>query len=71
MGTVRIFTPPIRSGAPPSSVLMCADSAAITAPQRGSIACRATTFAPVPLNVGYTSTGALRVWLRDSCSAAV
>ncbi len=32
--TVRSFRPPMRSGAPPSSTLMCALSAQITAPQR-------------------------------------
>ncbi|KRB75172.1 hypothetical protein ASE03_14150 [Kitasatospora sp. Root187] len=49
------LSPAIFSGAPHSSTLMWADSAAITAPQRGSRACRATTLAPVPLKTGYAS----------------
>ena len=49
--------PPTFSGAPPSSLLMWAVDAAITAPQPGSIDCSAVTFAPVPLKTGKTSTG--------------
>lgn len=45
----------MRSGAPPSSTLMCADSAQITEPQRSVSAWRATTLAPVPLKTGNAS----------------
>ena len=49
---------PIRSGAPPSSVLMWAVSAQTTAPQRGRSAWRATTLAPVPLKTGHVTAPA-------------
>ena len=39
--TVSSLMPPTRSGAPPSSELMCAVDALMTAPQRGSIDCSA------------------------------
>ena len=55
VGTVSSLRPPIRSGAPPSSTLMCADSAQITAPQRSVSAWSAVTFAPVPLKTGKAS----------------
>ena len=44
--------PPIRSGAPFSSVWMCAVSAQTTAPHRGRTDCSDSTLAPVPLNTG-------------------
>ena len=47
--------PATRSGAPASSVWMCAVAVHTTAPHRGSIDCRPTTFAPVPLNTGNAS----------------
>ena len=56
VGTVSSLMPATRSGAPPSSTLMWAVDAAITAPQRGSIDCSPTTLAPVPLNTGNAST---------------
>jgi hypothetical protein len=52
VGTVSSLTPATLSGAPHSSTLMCAVSAATTADQRRVIADRLTTFAPVPLNTG-------------------
>lgn len=55
VGTVSSLRPPTRSGAPPSSTLMWADSAQITAPQRSVIAWRETTLAPVPLKTGKAS----------------
>ena len=64
--------PPTRSGAPFSSVLMCAVSAQITAPQRGSIDCSDSTFAPVPLKTGKTSTSVAEVLGHHArCSRAV
>jgi hypothetical protein len=71
VGTPRIFIPPMRSGAPCSSVLMCAVVAATTAPQRGSIDCSAVTLAPVPLNTGYTSSGPPSCSVSTSRSRAV
>ncbi len=55
VGTVKSLRPLTRSGAPPSSVWMCAVPLAMTAPQRGMSAVSASTFAPVPLNTGNTS----------------
>lgn len=55
VGTVSSLRPPIRSGAPPSSTLMWADSAQITAPHRSVSAWSAVTLAPVPLNTGKAS----------------
>jgi len=52
VNSFRLLT---RSGAPPSSVWMCAVPLAITAPQRGMSAVSASTFAPVPLKTGNTS----------------
>ena len=63
--------PPTRSGAPPSSELMCAVDALITAPQRGSIDCRPVTFAPVPLNTGNASTPSPKCCANTSCSRSV
>ncbi len=55
VGTVKSLRPLTRSGAPPSSVWMWAVPLAMTAPQRGMSAVRASTFAPVPLKTGKTS----------------
>ena len=63
--------PPTRSGAPPSSELMCAVFAEITAPQRGSIDCSAVTFAPVPLNTGNASTPLPKCCTNTSCRRSV
>lgn len=63
VGTVSSLSPAIRSGAPPSSTLMCAVSAQITAPQRSVRAWRAVTFAPVPLKTGKASAYGPK-WLR-------
>ncbi len=52
VGTVSSLSPPTRSGAPFSSVLMWAVSAQMTAPHRGSIDCSDSTLAPVPLKTG-------------------
>ncbi len=71
VGTFRILIPATRSGAPPSSTLMWAVDAAITAPQRGSIDCRPVTFAPVPLNTGNACTPSPKWWANTSCRRAV
>ena len=63
--------PATRSGAPPSSTLMWAVDAEITAPQRGSIDCSPTTFAPVPLKTGNASTPSPKCWTKTSCRRAV
>ncbi len=63
--------PATRSGAPPSSVLMCAVVAQITAPQRGSIERRPVTFAPVPLKTGNASAPRPKCSPTTSCSRAV
>src|SRR5699024_154665 len=47
-----ILSPPTFSGAPVSSLLMCAEAAVITAAHRGRADWRARTFAPVPLKTG-------------------
>ena len=60
LATVRSFRPLTRSGAPPSSVWMCAVAVATTAPQRGSTAVSATTLAPVPLKTGICLGGCRR-----------
>ncbi len=52
VSTVSSFRPPIFSGAPHSSTLMCALAVAMTEPQRSDMAVRATTLAPVPLKTG-------------------
>ncbi len=59
------------SGAPPSSTWMCAVSAQITAPQRGSMDWRPTTLAPVPLNIGHTDAPSPKCPTITSCSRAV
>ncbi len=63
VGTASSLMPAIRSGAPPSSTLMWAVLAQITAPQRSVRACRAVTFAPVPLKTGKASAYGPK-WLR-------
>ena len=53
--------PPIRSGAPFSSVWMWAVSAQTTAPHRGRTDWSDSTLAPVPLNTGNTVAGLAEV----------
>ena len=66
VGTVSSLSPPIRSGAPHSSTLMCALSAHTTAPHRSVTACSATTFAPVPLKTGNASAVGAEVAADDA-----
>ena len=63
--TVRSLRPATRSGAAFSSVWMCAVVVQTTAPQRGSIDCRLSTFAPVPLNTGKASACSPKCSLHD------
>ncbi|CPU60829.1 Uncharacterised protein [Mycobacteroides abscessus] len=70
-GIVSTLTPPTRSGAPFSSVLRCACSDATTAPQRGSVAMSATTFAPVPVSTGYAVASGPNRARTASCRRAV
>ena len=54
VGIVHNLSWPTFSGAPPSSTFTCAVAAQITASQDFTVACRAITFAPVPLKTGNT-----------------
>ena len=54
-GTVSSFTPPMRSGAPFSSVLRCATSVTDRGSPAGEHRGSETTFAPVPLMTGYAT----------------
>jgi hypothetical protein len=65
------LSPVIRSGAPPSSVWMCAFALVTTAPHRGSRLVSAVTFAPVPLNTGNTSACAPKCPRMTSCRRSV
>src|SRR5699024_1525003 len=71
VGTGNNLMEPMRSGAPPSSTLMCAVAAQITAPQRGNNACKPTTFAPVPLKTGYAVAVEPKCFTMTSSSNAV
>jgi len=71
VGTVSSLSPATRSGAPFSSVWMCAVSAQITAPHGGSIDWSDRTLAPVPLNTGYAVACAPKWSATTSCSRAV
>ncbi len=63
--------PPTFSGAPASSVWMCAVAVHTTAPHRGSIDCSPTTFAPVPLKTGNACACSPKCSVKTSCSRAV
>ena len=63
--------PPIRSGAPFSSMLMWAVEAQTTAPQRGSRDCSESTLAPVPLKTGKHSIPSPKCSSISCCSRAV
>lgn len=71
MATGSSLMPADFSGAPPSSTWMCAVSAQITAPQRGSMAWSPTTFAPVPLNIGHAVASLPKCWATTSWRRAV
>ena len=63
--------PPATSGAPPSSVLMCAVSAQMTASQWAVMARSETTFAAVPLKTGQACARSPKWRRKTSCRASV
>ena len=69
--TVSSLRPATRSGAPFSSVWMCAVEVHTTAPHGGSIDCRLNTLAPVPLNTGNASAAPPKWLFITSCRRAV
>ena len=71
VGTVSSLMPPIRSGAPFSSVWMWAVSAQTTAPHRGRTDWSDSTLAPVPLNTGNTVAASPKCWPTTSWSREV